>query len=350
MMMEGFRWTMANLTKEIKVYNDGSYEVQNISIPPQLPEPVEFPGTKIIDETENGQWARIRHDGDGNGPAPRIEGSNNNEVNVHRTTTADGTKIDRYTKISMKVGEEPLLRLFKLLFGNILNLGVKSLRLDWEDYFKSFMTEWTWQRFTAKGYWCYDTGYPTFNLLDAGGNDVHVLEITSDNWARIEHQDYNAGPNYALNPYEHRWLFTKQWMTGGTHEEPHWVLDKGYVGGLGDINVPKVSPVDVYTSTWRPPDDGPQPRPGQQGLEFWPDLPLKGELDGVPCTITKYGLYKTDTYGYVEGKGWYILEEMVVSGDPNDYAVGGTWKDRVVHFSPWLKSHPPTYIGWIRPN
>jgi len=38
----------------------------------------------------------------------------------------------------------------------------------------------------------------------------------------------------------------------------------------------------------------------------------------------------------------------VVSGDPNDYAIGGTWMDRVVHFTPWLENHPPTYSGWIR--
>ena len=339
---------MANLTKTLKVYNDGSYAVEYPDTQPpvnQLPEPVPFPGSKIIDSNENGHWARIKHDD----PAPRIENSNNNEIQVFRRLREDGTKIDPRTKISVKIGETALTSVWRFILSNFYRaFGVvndEPLPIKWENYCISLMTPWAWSRFIAKGYWRYDTGYPTQYQLGCGGNDVHVLDITSDNWARIEYMDYNAGPDYSINPYEHRWLFSKQWLVGGVHGDPHWVVDKGYVGGVGDVNIGNISPVDMYVSTWVPDDDS---RPGQQGLEFWPDLPLEGELDGVPCTITKYGLYKTDTYGYVENKGWYVLEEMIPSGDPNDYAIGGTWRDRVVHFSPWLKEHPPTYIGWTR--
>jgi len=321
---------------------DGSvWQATRDTTPPpviDLPDIVAFPGTKVIDATENGHWARIRHDD----PAPRIEGSNNNEVQVYRRLRADGLKVDPNTKITMKIGATALMKLVYSLVSS------EPLQIQWEDYCRSLMTDWAWSRFIAKGYWCYDTGYPTFTMLGAGGNDVHVLDITSDNWARIEYQDYALGPNYNVNPYDHRWLFSKQWLVGGKIGDPHWVVDKGYVGGVGDVNIGIISPVPVYLSTWKTPT-----RSGQQGIEFWPDLPLTGKFVGydTECTITKYGLHKTNTYGWVDAgdqSGWRMLEEMVVSGDPNDYAVGGTWMDRVVHFTPWLENHPPTYIGWTR--
>ena len=317
---------------------------------PGLPDPVPFPGSKIIDASGNGHWARIRHDGDWTlYPAPRIPGSNNNEVQVFRQLKSDGSKVDPQSKITMKIGGSLLLRVqsdFKAQAQKVMGVDVAlPIELRWEQYCESFMTPWAWKRFTARGYWCYDTGYPTFNLLGAGGNDVHVLDITSDNWARVEHQDYHAGPNYAINPNEHRWLFSKQWLVGGQIGDAHWVVDKGYVGGVGDVNIGLISPVEVYLSTWVPENGS---RSGQQGLEFWPDLPLAGKLHGVDVTVTKYGLWKTNTFGFVEGSGWHLLEEMVVSGDPDDRAVGGNWQDRRVYFEPWLKSHPPTYIGWTR--
>lgn len=333
-----------------------SIVVESNSAPPpptggKLPVPVEFPGIKIIDKSENGEWWRIRHDGDGNlNTCPRIPGANNNEINVPRPWKADFSDIDPRSKITILVGQSQPLRFFSSILTIALDLE-EPLAIKWENYCKSMSTEWAWKRITAKGYWCFDRGYPKMDQLWIGGNDLHVLEITPKGWARVEHQSYSAGPDYNIHPYTHRWLFSKQWLVGGQIGDPHWVVDKGYEGGIGDVNLPIASDEAMFTSTWVPKDDS---RPGQQSLERWPDLPLKGKYDGVDCTVTQYGLWKTDTYGWLEApgevSGWRILEEMVPSGDPNDYAVGGTWKDRVVHFTPWIGTHPPSYIGWVRPG
>lgn len=190
-----------------------------------------------------------------------------------------------------------------------------------------------------------------YKLLIAGGQLVNVRHMERG-YAFVEAQRFANGPDYTLTYQTHPHLILKQLNVGNRPDKSMFLqVDKGEVGGVGDVYLPLCSP-ELYK--WLPGELASAPLAAVKAvlLERFPELPFRATLHGRSVTITEYCFSGSNVWGYVGWgdmeAGWYMLEEMLVTGNENDRTKGGNDQDRRVYISPWLHACPIPVIGWIR--
>ena len=226
------------------------------------------------------------------------------------------------------------------------------VRLDrdirWIWWLRDLMGERVLGHFAQPGYGFMDTNAEDtdpytdemkLGVITCGGNLVNVndvVQVSSGRWGLVDYQNVNADPDRSLTRENAPHLFIKQVLVGNTVEYPiFWVVDKGEIGGMGDVVWPFLSdrPVALRLNE----------------LEFFPEPPFDAYLCDVPVQVDAYCFSGSNVMGQVNG-AWYMLEEMLVTGDVNDKGLGGNWLDRRLYIEhpDWPDGCAPPVIGWTR--
>ena len=225
--------------------------------------------------------------------------------------------------------------------------------LDWIRYTHG---DWATERIYRPGYGYFDGGGENpdpftpanvFKLLFGGGQLVNA-RYTEGRWAFVEAQSYQAGPDYSRTYADAPNLVLKQINVGNRPDKSMFLqVDKGEVGGVGDVYLPHCS--DVFYP-WVSAE--PMAAIELEFLEPFPSLPFMCHLYGREAMVTEYRFIGSDTWGYVEfgdlPRGWYCLERMRITGIESDRTKGGNDADREVLVTPWLHSCPIPVIDWTR--
>jgi hypothetical protein len=233
---------------------------------------------------------------------------------------------------------------------------VMKKRRDWLDWILATHGPWATKRILRPGYGYFDgpnenadplTPENPFKVLLAGGQNVNEL-FQDGIWSLLETQDFSAGPNYSYvySGYPHKVL--KQCNIGNRTDKSMFIqVDKGEEGGVGDVYLPFCSDV-IYPWLSRHPMAAIE----TALLEPYPSLPFHASYMGFGVMITQYCVQGATVWGYVAAgeleAGWYVLEEMIISGDESDRSLGGNGDDRRVYVSPWMFTSLIPVIGWIR--
>lgn len=216
----------------------------------------------------------------------------------------------------------------------------------WLDYFKYGMTSRQWSDFCTKGFGWRDSGGGSgtpsnpniYSFVMIGGNLIKAVGNWRQ-WTLFAVQDTNKPPvlySYLQRPD----LVFKQGLVANwankASEPDTWLVDKGVVGGVGDLYIPSACPSGVaaiLTSEIRP----------------VAPLPWNTSSNGVPVTFDEFCFQGSSTLGKERTLGWCIIEEMEITGNPNDHSVGGTWDDlRRYTDEPVCAVWPVPVIGWQR--
>ena len=199
------------------------------------------------------------------------------------------------------------------------------LNTTWQNYMRKIMGNVYDKNFIVHEYGFMDTGAHKLQALSCGGNLVKVIDIRG-NWAYIEHQWHEDGPNPEYTFLRYPWLNTMQVLSVTGKDQPlYYICDKL----RGTLWFPILSQKGI-----------PLAQPLSQ-LEFFPTLPLFTEWHGEAIVVTEYSFYGTDVYGLVDNQ-WRILEQMQISGH------GSVLLDRVILINPndWIGTAGVPNIGW----
>jgi hypothetical protein len=229
-------------------------------------------------------------------------------------------------------------------------------RRDWLNWILATHGPWATARILTAGYgYCDGTnenpdpltpGNP-YKLLLGGGQLVNV-RYSDERWAYIQAQNFFGSPNYAITYQSHPYLILKQILVGHRQDRSmYYQVDKGEVGGVGDVYLPLMSDERYpWVST------EPLATFEKAYLEPFPGLPFDAVLYGYDVTVTEFCFTGSDVWGNVEWgdlpHGWYCLERMRITGDPEHRGQGGCGDDREVLISPWLGTSGIPVIGWTR--
>ena len=257
----------------------------------------------LVGPQSEGLFARVRHD-DPNEPFRSVSLQMTNETRPHRPDyDGDGP---RWPRTDDKV--------------------TVPLSTAWQEYMREIMGAFVYdEKFNIRQYGFMDTGDHKLQALSCGGNLVKVKNIIG-NWAYIEHQWHEDGPNRKYTYLRYPWLNTMQVLVGMRVDKSfYYICDKR----RGTLWFPIISHKGI-----------PLAQPLEQ-LEFFPQLPLFTEWHGEAIVVTDYSFYGTDVYGLVNSR-WRILEQMQISGH------GSVLLDRVIHVNPkdWIGTAGVPNIGW----
>lgn len=231
--------------------------------------------------------------------------------------------------------------------------AVNILSTVWWDWLEILMGTEVREKFQRDGYGFMDNGPDKLYALPCGGNLVHEYgtHFQHQQWSLITSQDFNNTPNFSLTYENSPHLFIKQYLVFDTPSIPiGWTVDKGIIGGNGDVVFPLVTTTECALESDK--------------IDFYPkppitltiyessvlvdDIPVdKSNLGRITVTVDELYFSGSNTYGKV-GNDYYLLEEMLVRGDPTRPGEYGTWKDRRVYAEPWNYPSPPAVIGWTR--
>jgi len=292
---------MANLSRTITTYSDGSYALDIYEPPSPLPDPVILPACLVVGAEHNGEIWRLNHD-----DVPRLPGMQTNEISVFRPLRADGLKPDPHSKVDVKIN------------------------FVWCEEFYRLNNPWIaeWLFGLAVGW--FDLGYPNYNMMGTGGNigrkPGNALEFVG--YYEEDVQDFAQSP-YGLDYLEHPDKVIKQTLVTGT-TSTIVITDRK----RGDVYLPKVAAEHVFISKVKRDNN-------EQGVTLFPDLPCQTELNGVPVTVTSWAFHGSDTYCQVDGL-WYLAEEMQITG-------AGHMSDRRTYCKALeAMPCPPPVAGWTK--
>jgi len=306
---------MVTLTRSIDIFSDGSLFAQ-VS-PSQLPDPVECPDGFVVGPERNGHVARINHDPIDYPRTVDLTLKITNEIEKTSPLLSNGTGVDPRSKVTTNITSA------------------------WAGEFLRLNGPWVTSRLFALAVGWFDTGYPTFSLLQCGGNLVEFLAggFQYPGWGAINYQAKQNGPT-GKSYLKHPQLVEKQVLVAGDKVR-RLLIDKGADGGYGDTYIPLIADEQPYLSLWGRSSN-------QNGVTFYPDLPLQTKLYGVDVTITRYCFYGSGTYVEVDGL-WYLGEQMLVTGGLDDLSRGGDENDRRTYCDALQGMPcPPPVIGWTR--
>ena len=331
---------MPNKKYHIVTYSDGTYAIEAYAppVPPiDAPEPRTSPPPgwhpgptdnpmRMYHDDKRADW----------GYAPRtlrLTIAITNEITPTRPTNKAQTKVYGDAKI-----EIPMKR-----------------RRDWLNWIYNTHGPWATERIYRPGYGYFDgagknpdafTPANAFKLLLGGGQLVNGRGTTGE-YTLIETQNYDAGPDYGITYQNSPHLVLKQNNVGNDKDKNMFIqVDKGLKGGVGDVYLPNCSNV-VYP--WF--DNAPMAAVESEFLEDIPETPHTGVMYGQQVVVAEHCFSGSNTWGLVVSGlpyGWYLLEEMLVTGDPNDMTKGGSGDDRRVYITPWVFTSPIPVIGWTR--
>lgn len=199
-----------------------------------------------------------------------------------------------------------------------------ALSSAWINYLIAIMGEEMYGIFSTPGYGFMDTGAGKLQAIGCGGNTVLVNKIAG-NFAWIDYQRHEDGPQYRYSYLRYPWLNTMQVLSGSSANAPiFYINDKK----RGTVWFPIVSKNNVDLAM-----------PLSQ-LEFFPELPhVAVYYDGREIVIADYCFYGPNVWGLVDGN-WLILEKMQVTGN------GSALLDRIVYVEPWIGTVGVPVSGW----
>jgi hypothetical protein len=292
------------------LYAPAAPVVLTLVSPPALPEPVPNPaGTKTF-WGDGRRFVRVRGDQE-----MRATGMNLQQTNM--------TTPMFYIKSGAVVFAKNVIRL--------------DFRPIWAQEFRIDLGPVVWPLYCQRKFgWQDGNDDPTDpdvgpfkqQTIDSG---LNLRELAGDPfWTRdgqyveIAAVDFDSNPDPAVNYYLTPHLINKQVVVGESAEQPVYYIAHQKHGDLAWKNL----------KTW-------PPIHAMRNLEAFPELPHKTKYAGVDVTIEGYCFQGSKVYGYING-GWYLLEEMVVSG------IGSATYDRRVYVADWMKTPPPPIKGFTR--
>ena len=205
-------------------------------------------------------------------------------------------------------------------------------KYEWIRFCREFMGPKVWERFVQPGDGFCDTneedtdpinGEIKLGVIDCGGVRRNVTRILENgSYAIVQHQPFQDGPNAELNYENAPHLHNVKVLVGDTPQKSWFIRTDPK---QGDTYWPFISCVPVaHQLNW---------------IDFYPKLPFNASLYNVNIVISKYIFSGSNTYGFVDGFGWYELERMDPTGNNQGW---------MVNVSPWVLTCPAPVVGWTR--
>jgi hypothetical protein len=272
-------------------------------------------------------------------PVPEPEGTKTFAGDGRRFARVRGDEEMRDT--GMDLQQTNMTRAMFYIKNGVVNFSKYIIRLDfrrvWVSEFQKDLGLVVWPLYCQQKFGWQDTNdVPTDpeigpfkqQTIDSG---LNLRELVGDpfwtsdgQYVEIAAVDFDSNPDpaisYQLTPH----LMNKQVVVGKSAGQPVYYVAHQKHGDLVWKNL----------HTW----------PlihAMRNLEEVPSLPHKTKYMGQDVTIEGYCHQGSKVYGYFNG-GWYLIEEMVVSG------IGSATYDRRVHVRDWIKTPPPPIRGTTR--